>query len=324
MKIPRIGKECLAAIPYAAVVLPHLIEARIARDMAALCRDIGMKAKDLPLPEGVAACEKEITAFIAKKSGRWATGDSLILDVRHQYGYLWHRIEVVVVVAEYSVFEVRHLAALKETHPDEYDVASLLLKAVWSLARLPIMTGGDLLELFWDGYEIAEIVTEFGTDEEYVTSLYKERDLIDHELSGLPHEVTLDAVLCRVKEMLKKPLRFTPAQRRWIANSIALLSLQQRDREDHLVEDLEKECSLDFEDTMDPAAFFMVLWDGDGPLGEQYGDHLEGHSSGGFDVPGLGFRPEDGNGLKAIDRLCRMFNLLQKIFREGGREWKED
>ncbi len=322
MRIPKIGRECLAAIPYAAVVLPHLIEARIAGDMVALGRTLGMKA--FPPSESVADCEKALTAFIARKSGRWVKEDSLVLDVRHRYGYIWHKIEVVVVVAQYSVFEARHLAALKETHPDKYEVANLLLRALYFCGRMPVMTGGDLLDYSWDGFEIEEIVEESGMEEEYVTSLYKERELIGHELAGLPREVTLDAILAQVKEMLKKPLRFTRAQRKWITNSVALLSLQQKERKDHLVADLEKECALEFEDVMDPATFFMVLWDVNGPLGDEYAGHLESYSSGGVDVPCLGFRIEDAQGLKAIDRLCRMFHLLQEIFWRGGDEWKED
>ena len=60
------------------------------------------------------------------------------------------------------------------------------------------------------------------------------------------------------------------------------------------------------------------------PLGDEYAGHLESYSSGGVDVPCLGFRIEDTKGLKAIDRLCRMFHLLQEIFWRGGDEWKED
>jgi hypothetical protein len=319
MRIPRIGKECLTAIPYAAMVLPQLIEARIAEDMAVLYHDLGGRV----LPEGVVECEKALTGFISRKAGHWTNGESLILDVHHQYGYLWHRPVVVVIVGQYSVFEVRHLAALKEAHPEKYEMASLLLKALYARGRLPIWDGGGMVDLFWDDYEIEGIVEEFDMDREYVTSLYKERDLIDGELSGLPPDVTLDTVLRRVKEMLKRPIPFTPAQRRWIKNSVTLLTLQQKEHEDHLIGDLEKECTLEWEDTIDPAEFFMVLWNTNGPVAQLYDDHLESISSSGINAPSLAYRPKDPRGLKAIARLCRMFQLLQKIFWEGGCEWNE-
>lgn len=313
------GKDCLAAIPYTAVVLPRLMEAGIVKDMAALYHDLGGRG----LPETVAECEKALTALISKKAGRWAHKESLMVDIQHRYGYLRHQLAVVVTVGQYSIFEVRYLAALKETHPEKYEIASLLLKALWLLGGMPVWSGAEMLDSFWPGYGIDEIVEESGLEREYLTSLFEESKLIDDELLGLPRDMTIGAVLRKVKEMLHAPIPFTPAQQRWIRNSIEILSLAEKDRKDHFIRTLHQG-AVEFEDTTDPVEFFMFLWSTDGPIATEYDDHLEMLSSSGIDVPVLAYSPKSPTDLKALDRLCRMFRLLQRIFWEGGREWKEE
>lgn len=320
MKIPRLKKRLLV-IPYAAVIFPPAIENRIITQMKSLYRALTGKKRNAAESLRIAACEDLINGLLSKTRDDCNRGESLSVRTEHRYGYIWHEATVLLVIEQYSVFEVRHIAALEEAHPDLYAIASPLLKAIYTRCGLPIWNAAGLFEEYYESNDPAEMAEEYGLDESCIKSMKEEMDLIRRQISGLPDDMTLPRIRRQVRKLLKKGIQLTELQRIWVRNALELIALAQQDDKDGLTKHLWTFVKQ-IEEVTDPELFFMVLGEAESNLTENYVQHLDSFSSSGIDVPILAFSLKDAKGLKAFERLCRMIMLLQQLFYEGGTEWE--